>query len=210
MESTQKENLVPELANKILQADLANIVKKVQAGKTLNAQERKIVENAKGQKLWEKLGIHRVTFYKYVKQGMPEDYNGATDWMQVRAGLAKQGSGKIEIGGRTFTAQDLIDLRAKVMEGQATNLDLKNRIEKLNVAEREGTLCNVDLLNETLIKILYPLRKALDQLPENIATALNPDDPTRAESILEQELENIYADLTKALNQDEQVNGISI
>ena len=134
---------------------------------------------------------------------MPAVVEEAKEWMQVRAGLQRQGSGKIEIGGRSFEAGDLIDLRGKVLQGQADNLMLKNRIERLNVEEREGRLVESDTLCETLSSILYPLRKALDQLPENIATALNPNDPARAESILEQELENIYADLCKSLENNE-------
>lgn len=209
MESSQTKNeLVPELAEKVLQADLKNIIKKVQAGKTLSAQERKIVEQSKAPKPWEDLGIHRVTWYKYIKMGMPENKEDAQEWLRLRAGLARQGSGKIEVGGRTFEAQDLIDLRGKVLEGQATNLTLKNRIEKLNVEEREGRLVDKDELSATLAKILYPLRKELDQMPENLASALNPEDPSRAEAILEQELKNIYANLCKSLESDETTNNI--
>lgn len=205
MESSQTtKDLIPELADKVLQADLKNIVKKVQAGKTLSSQERKLIESNREQKAWDQLGIHKTSYYKYLKMGMPEVLEEAKEWIQLRAGLQRQGSGKIEVGGREFEAQDLIDLRGKVLKGQADNLMLKNRIEKLNVEEREGRLVDVDSLTETLSAILYPLRKALDQLPENIASALNPDDPTRAETILEQELQNIYSDLCKTLSKNEQ------
>jgi len=209
MESSQtKTDLAPELAEKVLQADLKNIVKKVQAGKTLSAQERKIVEQTKSPKPWDDLGIHRVTWYNYIKLGMPENKEDAEEWLRLRAGLAKQGSGKIEIGGREFNSHDLIDLRGKVLEGQATNLTLKNRIEKLNVEEREGRLVDKDALCATLSKILYPLRKALDQMPENLATALNPDDPARDEAILEQELKNIYLNLCKSLESDQSTSQV--
>lgn len=203
-ESSRQENLIPELAEKVLQADLKNIVKKVQSGKTLSTAERKIVEGSREAKAWDTLGIHKTSYYKYLKMGMPEVIEEAKDWIQCRAGLQRQGSGKIEIGGREFEASDLIDLRGKVLKGQADNLLLKNRIEKLNVEEREGRLVDVDSLTETLSSILYPLRKALDQMPENIASALNPEDPTRAETILEQELQNIYSDLVKSLSRNEQ------
>ena len=66
-----------------------------------------------------------------------------------------------------------------------------------------GKLVDADELAQTMASILYPLRKALDQLPENISTALNPEDPQRAESILEQALESVYADLVKNLNNHE-------
>ena len=154
-------------------------------------------------KPWDELNIHKTTYYKYKKIGMPDGITQAKDWIELRAGLAEQGSGKIEIGGRSYDAKDLIDLRGRVMEEQATNLVLKNKIEKLNVDEREGRLVDQDTLCSTLSKILYPLRKALDQMPENISSALNPDDPGRAEAILDQELKNVYADLCKSLKSDE-------
>lgn len=159
-------------------------------------------------KPWDDLNIHKTTYYKYKKIGMPDDLSEAKNWIELRAGLAEQGSGKIEIGGRTYDAKDLIDLRGRVLEEQANNLVLKNRIEKLNVDEREGRLVDQDALCSTLSKILYPLRKALDQMPENISAALNPEDPGRAEAILEQELKNVYADLCKSLGSDEQTKDI--
>ena len=81
------------------------------------------------------------------------------------------------------------------MQQQKLNLELKNRLERLNVDEREGKLVDADTMSETLSRILVPLRKALDAMPENIASAVNPDDPARAEEIIRQEHENIFADL---------------
>ena len=118
--------------------------------------------------------------------------------------MQTQGNGLITIGGHTYTAQDLLDLRGKLLENQTENLSLKNRIEELNLAEREGRLMDGDKLTETLSKILVPLRKALDAMPENLASSLNPDDPGRAEQILTQELQNIYADLTQTISKNEQ------
>ena len=199
-----------ELAEKVLKAELANIVKKVKDGKTLNSQERKVLESSKQKKPYELLNIQKATYYKYLKLGMPETLEEAKEWITLRAGLALQGSGKIEIGGKTFTAKDLVDLRGKLLEGQAENIVLKNRIEKLNIDEREGKLVDADELSQVLARILYPLRKALDQLPENIASSINPDDPSRAETILEQELENIYEDLCRNLSSNEKTKAVKI
>ena len=90
---------------------------------------------------WEQLNINKSTYYKYLKLGMPKDFADAQDWIALRAGLAQSGSGKIEVGGRTYTAKDLVDLRGKLLEGQAENIALKNKIESLNVAERERQTC---------------------------------------------------------------------
>ena len=76
----------------------------------------------------------------------------------------------------------------------------------LNVLEREGQLLPAEELTNTLGQIIIPLRKALDQMPENIAGAVNPQDPARAETIMTQELHNIYADLVKSLKANEQTS----
>lgn len=202
----ENQELKQEIISKVLDADFKNIVEKVKNGKTLNSTERKTLEEHKGKSKWEVLNIHKTTYYKYIKLGMPEQYEEAKEWMQLRNGLARQGSGKIEIGGRSFSAQDLIDIRGKLMEEQAQNVSLKNRIEKLNVLEREGKLVDADIATSTILQVLHPLRKALDQMPENIASALNPDDPHRAEAILDQHLQIIYADLQKSINNQDDKN----
>lgn len=158
------------------------------------------MDNTKGEikKFYEELKINKSTFYKYKELGMPLEIEAAKDWIQERQAFAKGGS-QIVIGGKSFTAADLLDLRGQVMEQQKLNLQLKNKLEELNLAEKTGKLVDADQLTETLSKILVPLRKALDALPENIATALNPTDPLRAEEILRKELENIYADLVTSM-----------
>jgi|13_taG_2_1085334.scaffolds.fasta_scaffold187673_1 hypothetical protein len=158
---------------------------------------------------WEELAINKSSYYKYLSLGMPKEMAEAKAWIEVRAGLAQQGSGKIQVGGQTFSAKDLIDLRGKVLQAQEQNLQFKNRLEALNVAEREARLVDSGELSEVLVSILYPLRQALDALPENLASALNPTDPARAESILEQELHNIYDSLCKNLEKDERTKKIS-
>ena len=183
---------ITDLAAKVLKAELKNIIKKVQAGKTLTNAERQIINQQ--QPVWEKLEIKKRTFYKYKKLGMPENLELAKKWIENRQAISSEG-GKIIIGGKSFTAADLMDLRGQVMEQQKLNLELKNRLERLNVDEREGKLVDADTMSETLSRILVPLRKALDAMPENIASAVNPDDPARAEEIIRQEHENIFADL---------------
>jgi hypothetical protein len=158
--------------------------------------------------IWDELGIARSTYFKFKKLGMPEEIAKAKDWLALRQNLqpvGREAEGVI-VHGKRYTAQDIIDLRANLLEGQAENVNLKNRIERLNVLEREGQLLPAEELTNTLGQILIPLRKALDQMPENIAGAVNPQDPARAETIMMQELHNIYADLVKSLKSNEQTS----
>lgn len=197
---SKQQKVKEQLAGKILNAELQNIVRKVQDGKTLTKAERQLVTNQRP--MWEQLDISRRSWYAYKKDGCPENLERARAWITERQALTEK-SNRIIVGGKSFTAADLLDLKGQVMEEQRQNLKLKNRIEELNVAEREGRLRDVDELTETLSRIVVPLKKALDALPENIAKAQNPDDPGRAEEILRQELENIYADLISNMNKNE-------
>ena len=157
---------------------------------------------------WGVLGIARSTYYKFISLGMPKDEVGAKDWLALRQNLQPAGreAEGVMVHGKRYTAQDIIDLRANLLEGQTENINLKNRIETLNVLEREGQLLPAEELTNTLGQIIIPLRKALDQMPENIAGAVNPQDPARAETIMMQELHNIYADLVKSLKANEQTS----
>jgi DNA-binding GntR family transcriptional regulator len=47
-------------------------------------------------------------------------------------------------------------------------------------------------------------------MPENICNALNPNDPSRAEAILSQELENIYQDLQKSFDKNKKIKDVGI
>lgn len=158
--------------------------------------------------IWDELGIARSTYFKFKKLGMPEEVTKAKDWLALRQNLQPVGreAEGVMVHGKRYTAQDIIDLRANLLEGQAENVNLKNRIERLNVLEREGQLLPAEELTNTLGQIIIPLRKALDQMPENIAGAVNPQDPARAETIMMQELHNIYADLVKSLKANEQTS----
>lgn len=186
-------------------SDTQAIIAKHASGKKLTKKEVEALRKAtEKQSPWDKAGLKKAVFYKYKKQGMPDDPAEAEKWLAEKQAMHTQGKGMITIGGNTYTAQDLIDLRGKLLENQSENLSLKNRIEELNLAEREGRLMDGDQLTETLTRILVPLRKALDAMPENLATSINPDDPSRAEQILSQELQNIYADLTQTITKNEQ------
>lgn len=186
-------------------SDTQAIIAKHASGKKLTKKEVEALRKAtEKQSPWDKAGLKKAVFYKYKKQGMPDDSAEAQKWLAEKQAMHTQGKGMITIGGNTYTAQDLIDLRGKLLENQSENLSLKNRIEELNLAEREGRLMDGDQLTETLTRILVPLRKALDAMPENLATSINPNDPSRAEQILNQELQNIYADLTQTITKNEQ------
>ena len=147
---------------------------------------------------WERLNIKRSTFYKYKKQGMPSDQEQAKQWIENRHGLMTSGSNEIIISGKKYDATDLIDLRGQVMEAQVEHLRLKNKIQTFELSVKSRELVQASDLEETLKKILVPLKKSLDKFPSTIAKRLCPDNPEAIE-IATLEMEKIYADLQKQL-----------
>ena len=152
-------------------------------------------------KQWEELNIKRATYYKYLKQGMPKETQLAKDWIAERHGLMTSGSNQIIISGKKYDASDLIDLRGQVMQAQVEHLNLKNKIKTYELSMKKGELVEASTLQETLRKILVPLKQSLDKLPSTTANKLNNDD---ALQIVDEELQRIYEDLQK------QMNGLSI
>ena len=80
----------PDQAAKVLEADLANILRKVKAGKTLTARERTIVEssgNTKAKPLtWKALagalGISPVTLWEWRKDKQDDVYHQCS-WRKI-------------------------------------------------------------------------------------------------------------------------------
>ena len=108
--------LTEDQAKILLQADLKNLAKKIQSGKTLSSAERKILEsslktkdirpqNAKNKsKLAEALGISRATLYRYSQQdgapkAKPNGSHVVAEWEEF---IDRQQSG----GGSPFSMKE--------------------------------------------------------------------------------------------------------
>ena len=83
---------------------------------------------------------------------------------------------------------------------QVKNLELKKSLGTSQVKERKKKLVKTNEAIEVIYKVLKPLRASLDQLRTILDIALNPSDQ-QAASILETEINKLYADLTKSLSQ---------
>jgi len=154
-----------------------------------------------GVSKWDELGIKRSTFYKYKKLGLPEQIDKAREWIRNRVAMTGKGGNSVCVDGKTYTGKDLIDLKGRLLSVQVKNLELRNLLERHKLEERKKKLVKTNEAIEVIYKVLKPLRASLDQLPDNLGCALNPSDPQRAASILETEINKLYADLTKSLSE---------
>ena len=152
-------------------------------------------------KKWEKLGIKRSTFYKYKSLGMPNNLSEAKNWIRDRAAFAFKGGRKININASELMSKEVGELHKKLLVAKTINAELKNRLDYLKVAEKEGKLSETEKLTEVIKRVLLPLRSKLDQLPDNISHSINPNNPELVKKVLNEAFESIFADLRKNLSQ---------
>ena len=152
------------------------------------------------KEIYETLGISKKSFYNYVKQDMPKNLEGAREWLIEREIFTGSGSGKITIGGREYTKEDLLDLRGKILELTAQEKSSKVELQAFELAKKKGELVPKSELLNTLKSILEPLSKMLEELPNKISASVNPDNPDVAYRILEEEVQNIFNQIQKQKN----------
>lgn len=151
----------------------------------------------KNKELMELLELPHRTFYEYIKLGMPKDLEASKKWLQERSGMGEQGSGKIIVGGRVYTKEDLIDLKGKNLELSAREKKAKIDLNEFELAKKKGTLVARDELTSTLRTVLEPLASMLEKLPNKLSTSCNPQQPEVAYGVIENEVQNIFKEIQK-------------
>jgi len=151
----------------------------------------------KNKELQEELELPHRTFYEYLKLGMPKDFELAKQWIQERSAMGEKGSGKIVVGGRTYTASDLIDLKGKNLELTAKEKQAKIDLTEFELQKKRGQLVPREELTSTLRSVLEPLAKMLEKLPNKLSTSCNPQQPELAYGVLEDEVQNIFNEIQK-------------
>ena len=149
------------------------------------------------KELISELDISKKSFYNYIKLGMPKDLNLAKEWIEERALFTDKGSGKIIIGGRDFTKEDLINLKGKILDLSAKEKQAKIDLTEFELKKKRGVLVEKSELINTLKSILEPLSKMLEQVPSKLATICNPENPDVAFKALENEIQNIFQEIQK-------------
>lgn len=151
----------------------------------------------KNKDLINELNISKKSFYNYIKLGMPKDLELAKEWIEERAIFTDQGSGKITIGGRTYTKEDLIDLKGKILDLSAKEKQAKIDLTEFELKKKKGQLVERSELVNSLKAILEPLAKMLEQLPSKLSILCNPQNPEIAFKALETEVQNIFTEIQK-------------
>lgn len=177
----------PDQAAKVLEADLANILRKVKAGKTLTARERVIVESsakAKAKPLtWKALaaalGISAVTLWEWRKDKAAPAGRDLEEWKayQEKKETLGNGSGK-------FTAAEIADLKGSLLSEKTKREKAERRLKELQLEREEKGWVPFEEAETAVCRVLEPLASLLENCPKAYAHRMNPNEPEHAEEML--------------------------
>jgi len=106
--------------------------------------------------------------------------------------VTKQGSGKLTIGGKSFTAADVIDLKARLVQEQGEGQNIRNQLNTLELREKSEGLVPMSEAHEAIKAVTEPLRRLLDSMPKAVAVRANPADPQLAEEAMREGLDQVF------------------
>ena len=174
-------------AAKVLDADLANILRKVKAGKTLTGRERVLVESstkATGKALtWKglaaELGVSPVTLWEWRKDKAAPAGRDPEDWKeyQDRKETLGKGSGK-------FTAAEIADLKGSLLSEKTKREKAERRLKELQLEREEKGWVPYEEAETAVCRVLEPLASVLENCPKAYAHRMNPNEPEHAEEML--------------------------
>lgn len=184
----------PKNAQDVLDADLANILSKVKAGKTLNGRERQIVENSANpesktltwKQLAQELLISSVTLWEWRKDSTAPKSKNLEEWKawKEQKELTGKGSGK-------FTAEEIANLKGSLLSEKTKREKAERKLKELQLEREEKGWVPFEEAEKALTKILEPLSSLLDNCPKAYALRMNPNEPEHAEEMLEEMVQDI-------------------
>jgi transcriptional regulator with XRE-family HTH domain len=174
-------------AKKVLQADLANILKKVAAGKTLTAREREIVEQSGSlvekpltwKALAERLGISPVTLWEWRKQKDAPTNRDVGDWETYKERRETLGT-----SNGKFTAEEIANLKGSLLSEKTKREKAERRLKELQLEREEQGWVPFEEAEFAVARILEPLSSLLENCPKAYAMRMNPQEPAHAEEML--------------------------
>lgn len=173
-----------ELSKQVMDADLANIVKKVKSGKPLTPVERKIIAERTERK----------------DESWPEGFDsikamaGAMGIPMTLIQVAKQKGCPAFRGSRVywkewikwyFNGNDAV-----VVDWDAKQKELDYRDRLVDHEEKIGKLAPVEEVLKMIRDVMIPIRQAWLSLPATMANRVNPVDPKHAQTALDEWAEN--------------------
>lgn len=174
-------------AQKVLDADLVNILRKVKAGKTLTSRERILVETSTqttGKALtWKALaaeiGVSPVTLWEWRKDKAAPAGRDPEQWKAYQ-------KDREAIGHATgkFTAEEIADLKGSLLSEKTKREKAERRLKELQLEREEKGWVPFEEAEQAVCRVLEPLASLLENCPKSYAMRINPSEPAHAEEML--------------------------
>lgn len=180
------KRLDPGQARAILEADLANIVRKVKDQKTLSSREREIVEAAAEVEadpktileLVKAVGMPRSVFYRIRKlDGAPSGKN-VEEWKRFYDEHRAMGNGS------RLSAGEIMNLKGRLLEERTKRETAERKLKEVRLLRETEGWVSMDAAAEAITRILEPVNRLLEGIPKAFAGRVNPADPDYAEEML--------------------------
>jgi|TARA_R110001599_G_scaffold346932_1_gene572703 transcriptional regulator with XRE-family HTH domain len=179
-------------ADKVLRANLANIVRKVQDGKPLNARETQLVsEEGYGiakpltwKELAKELNVSPVTLWQWRKNKDSPKGRAQDEWEIYKSAKQSLGYGK-------FSPEEIADLRGSLLSEKTKREHAERRLKELQLEREEKGWIPFEEAEQAISRVLEPISSLLGNLPKSYAMNVNPGDPDHAEEMLREMVEDI-------------------
>ena len=154
------------------------------------------------KQLSEELGVSIRSLQRYLQMDMPNpneegiSLSAARCWIEERNALSSD-SPVVMANGLTFTKEQIFDLKGMLLMEQCNHTKLKAKLDEIKIQIETKELVPAFELEQSLTKVLQPLRQMLLNLPNGIAHKVNPDNPTLAKELLESAINKILDDVQK-------------
>lgn len=187
--------LKKEQAEKILEGNIKNIVRKVTEGKPLTPSELKHIGTYAGEhqqaksivELSNTLGVSRQSIYNWQKASdAPKSLNIA-EWhafIEHKESTTDKGSGRVAVGGRHWTAQEIIDLKAMETQEKHKRQIAERKLREIELKKIEENWVPISEAHRVISLVTGTIHRLLENFPKRYASKLDPKNAEAVESDL--------------------------
>jgi transcriptional regulator with XRE-family HTH domain len=153
--------------------------------------------------LANKLGIAQGTISRWRKDKTAPKKKDLVAWKRFvaeREAMSKQGTGRVTVGGASFSAADVIDLKAKLVKEQGEGQAIRNQLNTLELKQKSEGLVPMAEAQAAMKEVLEPLSRLLESLPKAVAVRANPADPHLAEEACRDGLDQVFKLMQQSKN----------
>jgi hypothetical protein len=109
------------------------------------------------------------------------------EWSQFlasRESQAGKGSGRVNVGGKHWTAQEILDLKALETQERHKRMIAERKLKELELRRVEQGWVEIEQAKKVITEVVTTIQRLLENFPKRYATRLDPTNPDRTEKVL--------------------------